>query len=32
MTIELLYGFGLIAAIVVGTLSYKNHWKMADYF
>ena len=32
MTIELLYGFGLIASIVIGVLSYKNHWKLADWF
>jgi hypothetical protein len=32
MNIELLYGISLVAAIVIGVLAVKNHWKIADYF
>jgi hypothetical protein len=32
MTIELLYGISLVAAIIIGVLAVKNHWKIADYF
>jgi len=32
MTIELLYGITLVAAIIIGVLAVKNHWKIADYF
>ena len=32
MSIELLYGITLIVAIVFGTIAYKKHWKVTDYF
>lgn len=32
MNIELLYGIALLAAIAIGIMAYKNHWKIADYF
>jgi len=32
MSIELLYGITLVGAIVFGTIAYKKHWKIADYF
>ncbi len=28
--IELLYGVGLISAIVIGYMAWKNNWKIAD--
>jgi hypothetical protein len=28
--IDLLYGMGLIGAIVIGYLAWKNNWKIAD--
>ncbi len=30
MGIEILYGIALVAAIIFGTVAYKNHWKIAD--
>lgn len=30
--IELLYGLGLVAAIVLGYVAWKKHWKIADIF
>jgi len=32
MSIELLYGMSLVAAIVIGVLAVKKHWRIADYF
>jgi len=32
MSIEILYGITLVAAIIFGTVAYKNHWKIADWF
>ncbi len=29
---ELLYGVGLVVAIVIGYLAAKRHWKIADFF
>lgn len=28
--IEILYGVGLIASVVIGYLAWKYHWKIAD--
>jgi len=30
--IELLYGLGLVGAIVLGYIAWKRHWKIADIF
>ena len=30
--LEWLYGLGLISAIIIGYVSVKNKWKIADYF
>jgi len=30
--IELLYGVGLVGAIVLGYIAWKKHWKIADIF
>lgn len=30
--IELLYGLGLIGAIVLGYVAWKKHWKIVDIF
>jgi len=30
--LEWLYGIGLIAAIIIGYLAVKKHWKIADIF
>ena len=30
--IELLYGLGLVGAIVLGYVAWKTHWKIADIF
>jgi len=32
MNIEILYGIALVAAIIIGIVAYKKHWKIADYF
>ncbi len=28
--IEILYGVGLVASILIGYLAWKHHWKIAD--
>ena len=30
--LELLYGVGLIVAIIIGYIAVKKHWKIADIF
>jgi len=30
--IDVLYGIGLLAAIVMGYIAWKNNWKIADIF
>ncbi len=30
--LEWLYGIGLISAIIIGYISAKKHWKIADIF
>jgi len=32
MTIEVLYGITLVSSIILGTIAYIKHWKIADYF
>ncbi len=30
--IDILYGIGLLSAIVLGYIAWKNNWKIADIF